>query len=72
VFSCHTHVLRAQGQGAFAKLVETLRQASHLEMPRQTEVVTSRIANAFALPGGKIYLLNDCCRKPKAPMNLPA
>ena len=41
-------------------------------MPLQTEVVTSRIANAFALPGGKIYLLNDCCRKPKAPMNLPA
>ena len=61
-----------QGQAAFAKLVETLRQASHLDMPLQAEVVTSRIPNAFALPGGKIYLLKGYCRKRKIPMSLLA
>jgi predicted Zn-dependent protease len=53
----------AQGQAAFAKLVETLRQASHLDIPLQTEVVDSRVPNAFALPGGKIYLLNGLLQK---------
>jgi len=60
----------AQGQAAFAKLVETLRQASHLDMPLQTEVVTSRVANAFALPGGKIYLLNGLLQKAQSPDEL--
>jgi predicted Zn-dependent protease len=53
----------AQGRAAFAKLVETLRQASHLDMPLQTEVLTSRVPNAFALPGGKIYLLDGLLQK---------
>ena len=60
----------AEGQAAFAKLVETLRQGSHLEMPLQTEVVSSRIANAFALPGGKIYLLNGLLQKAQSPDEL--
>jgi Zn-dependent protease with chaperone function len=59
-----------QGQAAFAKLVETLRQASHLDMPLQAEVVTSRIPNAFALPGGKIYLLNGLLQKAENPDEL--
>jgi Zn-dependent protease with chaperone function len=53
----------AQGRAAFAKLVETLRQARHLEMPLQTEVLASSVPNAFALPGGKIYLLDGLLRK---------
>jgi hypothetical protein len=61
----------AEGQAAFAKLVETLRQASHLDMPLQAEVVTSRIPNAFALPGGKIICSMGYCRKPKHPMSSP-
>src|SRR5262249_32644389 len=48
----------AEGRAAFSKLVETVRQASHLDVPLQTEVLTSPVPNAFALPGGKIYLLN--------------
>jgi len=42
---------------------KTLRQASHLDIPLQTEVVDSRVPNAFALPGGKIYLLNGLLQK---------
>ncbi len=53
----------AQGRAAFSKLVETLRQANHLDVPLQTEVLASRVPNAFALPGGKIYLLNGLLQK---------
>jgi hypothetical protein len=53
----------AQGHAAFSKLVETVRQASHLDVPLQTEVLTSPVPNAFALPGGKIYLLNGLLQK---------
>jgi predicted Zn-dependent protease len=60
----------AEGQAAFAKLVETLRQASHLGAPLQAEVITSRIPNAFALPGGKIYLLNGLLQKAETPDEL--
>jgi Zn-dependent protease with chaperone function len=53
----------AEGRAAFSKLVETVRQASHLDVPLQTEVLTSSVPNAFALPGGKIYLLNGLLQK---------
>jgi Zn-dependent protease with chaperone function len=53
----------AEGRAAFSKLVETVRQASHLDVPLQTEVLTSPVPNAFALPGGKIYLLNGLLQK---------
>jgi Zn-dependent protease with chaperone function len=59
-----------EGQAAFAKLVETLRAASHLDVPLQTEVISSRIPNAFALPGGKIYLLNGLLQKAQSPDEL--
>lgn len=52
-----------RGRAAFAKLVETLRQARHLDTPLQTEVLASSVPNAFALPGGKIYLLDGLLRK---------
>ena len=53
----------AEGRAAFSKLVETVRQASHLDVPLQTEVLASSVPNAFALPGGKIYLLNGLLQK---------
>jgi predicted Zn-dependent protease len=52
-----------EGDAAFAKLVETLRQASHIDRPLQTAVLASPIPNAFALPGGRIYLLNGLLQK---------
>jgi predicted Zn-dependent protease len=52
-----------EGDAAFAKLVETLRQASRIDRPLQTAVLASPIPNAFALPGGRIYLLNGLLQK---------
>lgn len=48
----------AEGTAAFSKLIETLRQASGLDTGLQAEVLPSPVPNAFALPGGKIYLLD--------------
>ncbi len=62
IFSGRT-CTNAEGRAAFSKLVETVRQASHLDVPLQTEVLTSSVPNAFALPGGKIYLLNGLLQK---------
>ena len=53
----------AEGDAAFAKLVETLRQAGHVDMALPTKVLASPVPNAFALPGGKIYLLNGLLQK---------
>ena len=53
----------AEGDAAFAKLVETLRQAGHVDMALPTEVLASPVPNAFALPGGRIYLLNGLLQK---------
>jgi predicted Zn-dependent protease len=52
-----------EGDAAFAKLVEALRQAGHVDIPLQTEVLASGVPNAFALPGGRIYLLNGLLQK---------
>jgi Zn-dependent protease with chaperone function len=59
-----------QGRAAFSKLVESVRQASHLDVPLQTEVLASRVPNAFALPSGKIYLLNGLLQKAQSPDEL--
>jgi Zn-dependent protease with chaperone function len=53
----------AKGNAAFSKLVDTLAQAGHLNMPLRAVVVASPVPNAFALPGGKIYLLNGLLQK---------
>jgi Zn-dependent protease with chaperone function len=52
-----------EGNAAFAKLVKTLAQAGHLNTPLRAVVVASPVPNAFALPGGKIYLLNGLLQK---------
>jgi len=57
----------AQGNAAFAKLVEKLREAGGLKTPLQTVVLASTIPNAMALPGGKIYLLNGLLQKADNP-----
>lgn len=52
-----------KGNAAFAKLVETLRRAGHADVRLQTAILLSPVPNAFALPGGKIYLLNGLLQK---------
>jgi len=56
-----------QGNAAFSKVVEALRQAGHLDMPLQPAVLASPLPNAFALPGGRIYLLNGLLQKAENP-----
>jgi Zn-dependent protease with chaperone function len=57
----------AAGNAAVTKLVETLRQAGHVDSALQIAVIDSRIPNAFALPGGKIYLFNGLLQKAESP-----
>lgn len=57
----------AAGNAAFSKLVETLRRASHLDVALQTAVLASPVPNAFALPGGKIYLFDGLLQKAESP-----
>jgi predicted Zn-dependent protease len=45
-----------EGAAAFAKLVEKLRVAGALDAPLDAQIIDSKISNAMALPGGKIYL----------------
>jgi Zn-dependent protease with chaperone function len=55
------------GNAAFAKLVQTLRQAAHVDAALRTEVLASPIPNAFALRGGKIYLLSGLLQEAHNP-----
>jgi Zn-dependent protease with chaperone function len=55
------------GQVAFAKLVNTLREAAGLDTSIQTEVLATPIPNAFALPGGKVYLFDGLLAKAESP-----
>ena len=52
-----------KGNAAFSKLVETLRRAGHVEAPLHTAILSSSVPNAFALPGGKVYLLDGLLQK---------
>src|SRR5713226_2774727 len=53
----------APGQAAFSKLVNILRETAGLDTSVQTAVVASPVPNAFALPGGKVYLLRGLLAK---------
>jgi Zn-dependent protease with chaperone function len=57
----------ADGQAAFNKLVDKLKVAGGIEIPLEARVVSSKIPNAFALPGGKVYLLEGLLKKAEKP-----
>jgi Zn-dependent protease with chaperone function len=56
---------RADGQAAFTALVDKLKRAGDMEAVLDAHVLSSKIPNAFALPGGKIYLLDGLLQKAK-------
>ncbi len=62
----------AAGQAAFAKLVGKLREAAGLDNSVQSGVLATSVPNAFALPGGKVYLFDGCWRRPTIPTRSPA
>jgi Zn-dependent protease with chaperone function len=51
------------GQAAFSKLVNALRDAAGLDTSVQSAVISTPIPNAFALPGGKVYLFSGLLAK---------
>jgi Zn-dependent protease with chaperone function len=58
------------GSAAFTKLVNTLKTAGGLDVPLTTKVIESAIPNAFALPGGRIYLFDTLLRRAENPDEL--
>jgi Zn-dependent protease with chaperone function len=51
------------GQAAFAKLVNAVRDSVGFDTSIQASVLSSPIANAFALPGGKVYVFSELLAK---------
>ena len=57
----------ASGQAAFTKLVNAIREAAGLDTSVESAVLSSAIPNAFALPGGKVYLFDGLLAKAENP-----
>lgn len=58
------------GQAAFTTLIGKLTRTSAIDIPLDAHVLSSSVPNAFALPGGKIYLLNGLLQKAENPDEL--
>ncbi|THD59473.1 MAG: M48 family metallopeptidase [Bradyrhizobium sp.] len=58
---------KPEGQAAFGKLVNELREAAGLDTSIQTAVLATSVPNAFALPGGKVYLFNGLLARAQNP-----
>lgn len=58
---------RADGQAAFSTLVNRLRESVGLDMSVQPAVLATPVPNAFALPGGRVYLFNGLLAKAESP-----
>lgn len=57
----------AAGQAAFAKLVEALRVPAGLDAAVASSVLDTPIPNAYALPGGRFFLLSGLLEKARDP-----
>lgn len=57
----------AAGQAAFTKLVNTLRDTAGLDPSVQSAVLATPVPNAFALPGGRVYLFDGLLAKAQNP-----
>jgi Zn-dependent protease with chaperone function len=54
---------RTDGWSALQRLVGKLTQAGGITEPFKAEVIASPVPNAFAMPGGKIYVLDGLLQK---------
>jgi Zn-dependent protease with chaperone function len=57
----------ADGLAAYKKLMRQLRVAAGLNADVESEVLSAEIPNAFALPGGKVFLLSPLLAKADNP-----
>lgn len=55
------------GQAAFEKLVGKLRESAGLDNSVHSGVLATSVPNAFALPGGKVYLFEGLLEKAENP-----
>ncbi len=53
----------ASGQAAFTKLVDAVRYSTGLDTSIQAQVLATPVPNAFALPGGRVYLFSGLLAK---------
>jgi Zn-dependent protease with chaperone function len=53
----------APGQAAFTKLVNAVRESAGFDTSVQSAVMSNPIPNAFALPGGKVYVFDGLLAK---------
>ena len=59
-----------KGTAALRKLLRRLQTVANLPIPPDPEVLRSTIANAFALPGGRIYVLSGLLKISETPDEL--
>ena len=57
----------AAGRQAFGKLVDRLREAAGLDNSVLASMLATPVPNAFALPGGRIYLFSGLLAKAESP-----
>lgn len=62
--------VRPEGVAALDKLVRQLQQAAALAIPPEAAVLRSTVPNAFALPGGRVYVLSGLIAKAHDPDEL--
>jgi Zn-dependent protease with chaperone function len=55
------------GHDAFVSLVSKLKTAGKLETPIEAQVLSIALPNAFALPGGKIYVTDGLLQRARTP-----
>jgi Zn-dependent protease with chaperone function len=66
-FACGKAPSEIPGRVALDKMVGKLAEAAALPVPLNVEVVRRNIANAFALPGGKIYVFEGLIAQADTP-----
>ena len=57
----------AAGRAAFIKLMRELSTAAGIDTPVRADVLDTQVPNAFALPGGKVYLFSGLLAKAENP-----
>lgn len=61
------HVCESKaGQAALDKMVEKIRVAGGMNSPLEARVLSTKVPNAFALPGGRVYLLDGLIQQAKS------
>ncbi len=57
----------SEGRAAFAALIDKIKSAGGIEQPLEAQVLASKIENAIALPGGKVYLFDGLLQRARSP-----